>query len=74
MMEPRLPPRTIVEITCTRLDDGRWLARSSALPGNIACGFSSDAAADKLANRASGIAGEPVKALVTVLDEEHAVL
>jgi hypothetical protein len=69
-----LPPRVVVEIACTRLDDGRWLARSAALPGIVAGGLTADDAANKLAHLASGIASEPVKAVVTVLDAEHAAL
>jgi len=74
MFTPPLPPRLVLEVACLRASGGHWFARSSALLGIVAGGVTSDAAAENLRHLAEGIAGEPVKAVVTVINEEHAAL
>jgi len=65
-----LPPRLIIDVLAARLSRGRWAAHSFALPGIIAGGVSADDAADKLLRLAEGIAGEPVRAIVTEAGDE----
>ena len=69
-MSLMLPPRIILEVSCVPTAGGHWFACSPALPG-ISAGGAGGRRRARTGALAEGIAGEPVRALVTVEPEDE---